>query len=77
LVKENEVSRSFRKPFILDNKGMHESKTRASKVHRRNENVRVAVLGEEYIPLPSKAYTNPWDICDYRWISNDKEARRK
>jgi len=71
------MSRSFRKGFIRDNVGMHSRKTSASKVHRHREKVRVAVLGEEYIPLPSKAYTNPWDVCDYRWIANDAKYRRK
>ncbi len=71
------MSRSFRKGFVLDNKNKHDRKTNASKAHRHNENVRVAVLGEEYQPLPSKVYTNPWDICDYRWISDDDKDRRK
>lgn len=69
------MSRSFKAGFVTDNKGTGAKKRHAARVHRHNENQNLYMMGIDYEPLPSKAYTNQYDICDYRFV--DAEATRK
>lgn len=78
------MSRSYKAPYATDNNDSHNSKKRAARVHRHNENVRIATQPLAYVEQPSAAYTNPYDICDYSfpvgddgWYVKNKDKIRK
>ena len=67
------MSRSYKAAYCTDNSHSHASKKMASRVHRHNERIRLLDHGDMqqevgmYIAQPSRAYTNPYDICDWRF----------
>lgn len=76
------MSRSYRKPWWVDGarhpKTKHENKKDASRRHRHGEKQELEARGEEYQPRPSLGYTDPYDICDWKWYApEDPKAGRK
>lgn len=60
------MSRSYKAPRAVDSgKGR---KQQAAQSHRAAENRRLEADMDDYQPLPSKHYTNPYDISDFSFI---------
>lgn len=77
---ENDMSRSRKALWIVDNDNAGTkkwSKQKASRKERHAERMELDVLGEDYIVQPTQKYTNPWDICDYRFKTDDIKHGRK
>jgi hypothetical protein len=78
------MSRSYKAAYCTDNNDSHSSKKKAARVHRHGENQMLRQAHELYVEQPSKAYTNPYDICDFKfpagndgWPIRGKNAIRK
>lgn len=59
------MSRSYRKPWIVDGYG-----TRHKRYAKNLANRTIRRKGIDFEIASGKAYrkiTNPWDICDYKW----------
>lgn len=75
------MSRSTKENWIVDGankpKTKHQAKKKAARAARHAENTKLSVLAEDYIEQPSIAYTNPYDISDYRFPTDDIKHSRK